>query len=324
MGPLSSLLGAESVDRVDLRGAPAWDGAGENRHSDQRDGGGQQRDCIEWGHVIEQARKTVAGNNSASEPESYYRQSQIESLMCNEPQNIRAGGSQRKANTDFLRSLDDQVGDDSVDADDGEDDSEGGEGREQAGGEAAVRRLLLDELGHGLGFSERQARVDLMQLCGDFGDERVWRERGADHQVLEAEVNDGHLAEEGNELLHEREGQAQRLGVSHNPDDDGLSALIAHPGIGDAESGGRSDFNAAADGVFRVKVAAGEGLVDDGDDGSGLGVGFGEVAASDQRNAGGFEVVGVDDSKVGGGKVVEARAARPSMEKCMAQRASGG
>ncbi len=167
--PLTLLLGAEGFGGVDGGRLASGDVAGGERYQNQDEsdsGEGERvagRDAVKLGghEAGESGGESDAGGDS--------EEGHAQALAEDEAQDVRTLRAERHADADFAGALADQIRDDAVDPDAGEQERERGKGGEQDHGEAACGEGALEDAVHGLDGVNDLVGVELGDGAADGG-----------------------------------------------------------------------------------------------------------------------------------------------------------
>src|SRR5581483_6265890 len=268
---------AERSQRVDRQGAA---GRGETRgegHRDQQSGDGGEDRRVGRSHFEEQ-RAEIAGEAERRQGAGGETQGgQTEGAADHEAQHRGAAGAERDAEVDLARALRDQITDDAVDAERGQEQRGGGKDAEQQRGQAARGGGRVDHLLHGADAVDGDGRVDgADRSAGGGGDRRGVAGRAHD---------EGHARGRPLRLMQVQFGNGRRFQaaaaeVGDDADDRPRAAAVG-------------EHDAAADRVAGAEEAAHEGLVHKGHGrGAESVVGIKRAAAGERDSHGGEEIGG--------------------------------
>ena len=272
---------AEGDHGEDAGGAPCGDVAGEEGDDAEQNDDGSEGEPVRDADAVEQAAQEAGEEERGGESDEDAGGGEAQALRENLAEDDGFLRTEGDADTDFVGALFGCVGDDSIEADGGE------EEREEAEGAGEVDNDALEDVAHlhivfeGGDVVEGQVGVEAgggLLDCGGVR-ERITGDTEVDGDFAAVALPEGQ--EDGGGWIV---NQATVFGVS-----------------GDADDGARCfpELHLFADGVLSGPVAISESLIDD-DDGLGAGaVRVGEVAAAEDWRAQGGEVVGADVAAVG-------------------------
>ena len=233
-------------------------------------------------------RKRVSAN-AASRSDDDAGERQREAFVHDELENIAALGAQRHADADFAGALADEEGDDAVDSDDSEDERERCEGGEQGSDRSWRGGCVGQNRRHGFHFAD-----------GRFG---IQRSREGAEGLFELRRG-GRRAKDERHFGRDAAVFERGAGAVGNVDDavhevgSVVAKIVAADVGGDADDGAPvvlpEKAQVFADGVLAGPEAARGFGADDGGARIAGGVGFGEFAAAQKRDAHGAEIAGRD------------------------------
>src|SRR5690242_6229038 len=148
---------------------------------------------------------------------------------------------------------------------------------------------------HAADLAKRDIGIERLQLTRDGRHNRPGLSRGSHHDVLEAEVRPGKLAEEIEDLRRRRERQSAVHEIPDYADDPDITSdraeIVQRSGVNARR---RSGVNLAPDGILIREILAHELFVDDRDRLARGRISRVEIAAADELEAHRAEVVLVD------------------------------
>ena len=275
----SGLVVAQRDHRVDAGGSAGGDVTGE------KGDGEEDEDHCQEGYGVGWIGSEEEGGDQTGGCEGDYRaygdadEGEQQRRLNDAELDLREGSAERHADSDLLGALGDGVGDDAVDSERGEDETECGEDSDEVDKEATRGGGVVDEELDGLEVGGGLAGVELAEGGKDCGLEGLGGEAGADDElgVVRAVLRGGG-------------------GDVHLPTGFGLGGSLADVCDDADDASVRSAYDGdAVDGVFVGPEVAGDGLVDDDDGLFGVVVFPRHVAAFDEAHADGVEVAGSDD-----------------------------
>src|ERR1700691_1888653 len=130
----SRLLVAESLDRIDTGGAARGEVAGGHSAEAEREDDEQNSGSVVTDGSIEERAEHAAGGPGHAKTDGHSSREQQERVGKDQPEDVFTLSAEREANAQLARALADGIGEQAVDAGDGDEQSDEAEDAEQAGG----------------------------------------------------------------------------------------------------------------------------------------------------------------------------------------------
>src|SRR5579875_1949827 len=250
------LFVAEGNQRIDGRGAARRNISGGQRDEPQdRGGSGINREVPRFKAIKNRLEKPSGGGGRGQ----------------------ARGGAERHADPDLARAARDVVREDAIKSESGENGGQRGENGGERGKDALGEQVLVDLIVHSFYGTDGQVGIERSDGGADGGFDLPRIDRGAE---IEMQSLDLRLAIGDIENALRRFFNPGVLGLLRHPDDFDIRRLSGAP-----------SREAMAERVLAREKMLGELFIDDGDFGRGGVIGAREIAAGDERNAHGAEVV---------------------------------
>ena len=231
---VGKLFGSERLYGIDGGGATGGqiaggDSAKAESENDEQNGGG-----IPCGGSVEERTHDTAGGPGYDESGSDSGSEQNESVTEDEPNDVTALRAEGETDAEFAGALADGVGEQAVDAGDG--DEQGGESRdgEQASGEGLIAEGVIHDLLHRLEVLNSDFRLDGVDVVTDAVFDDAGDDTSAHGEIGMEGGEDGVEVVGGSELLKVGVELGQRgfaggalMGVFNDADDGGPLARLA-------------------------------------------------------------------------------------------------
>src|SRR6202167_4755670 len=284
------LLVAEGFHGVDAHGAVGRDVAGEEGGGQEQGGDGQEGDGVGGADVDEEAGEDAGYAEGGEDANGDAGADEDGGVAEDEGEDAGRVSAQGHADAHFVGAAGGVVGDDAVDAHDGEDEAENAERACEGGAHFVEEEAVGAHQGffHGHDVIDGDIGIEVVNLSFDHGDECVGWDSGAELEDVGGLVCLGDGQVEVETAWIPNDGNASVVG---NADDGDGSVFLCFTLVGEP----------AADRILAGPEALGEGFADDGDELGIAGVGVGEGAAGEDCDAHVGEVLGADQIAGGTG-----------------------